>query len=160
MRGILREMVYLGADHGGFHLKEAIRHQLIANGISVVDLGPRRLTVGDDYPKIAEQVARTVAAGPGRLGIIVCRSGIGMAMVANKVPGIRAAQADRPAMAGRSRREENANVLTLPGDFVTKANAIRTVQSFLRTPFTPRSRYRRRLQQLQRIDARYRRSRR
>lgn len=153
-------MVYLGADHGGYRLKEHLRSWLLAKGRAVTDLGARRWASSDDYPAVADLVATAVAQTPGSRGILLCRTGVGVAMVANKVPGIRAAQALTPKMAARARQDENANILALGADFMTQHVAQAITQVFLGTPFPPLRRRVRRLSQMARIDAHYRRPRR
>lgn len=144
-------MIFLGADHGGFPLKERVKVWLRGQGWSVVDLGARRLRPTDDYPLIARRVALAVRRRTGGRGILLCRSGIGMAMVANKVRGVRAVQALSPAVVVRSRREEATNVLALAADWTSLTAAKRLIARWLATPFRPLARYRRRLRQVDRL---------
>jgi ribose 5-phosphate isomerase B len=153
-------MVYLGADHGGFRLKEHLKRQLLRSGMAVTDFGSKRLVPSDDYPVVAERLALAVTRTPESRGVLLCRTGIGVVMAANKVPGIRAAMASTPTEAHRARTDEDANILALGADRLTRRQAEHLVRVFLRTAFTPRKRHARRIQQLARIDARYRRPRR
>ena len=105
----------LGADHGGYELKEALKQHLHQRGLSVTDFGAKSKDPGDDYPDFARPVAQAVAAGQAEFGLLICTSGIGMSMTANKVPGARAALvADEPA-AALVRQHNDANILCLSG---------------------------------------------
>lgn len=145
-------MLVLGADHAGFALKEYLTHALAKRGIPVEDLGPARLVAGDDYPLVAAAVSRRVRRTTGSFGILACGSGIGMSVVANKHAGIRAALAWNERVAARSRQEEDANILVLPANFLSRAAALRIVDVWLRTPFRRIARYRRRLGEIARIE--------
>lgn len=145
-------MLFLGADHGGFQMKEQLKRVLAAQGIPFRDLGAVRYVREDDFPFIAVRVARAVAKSPAHRGVLLCRSGVGMALAANKVRGIRAVQAGSVAIAVRSRREEDTNVLALASDFLSFVAARLILRRWLREPFRPLERYQRRLQQLQRLD--------
>jgi glycine hydroxymethyltransferase len=100
----------LGADHGGYELKEALKQHLQQRGLSVTDFGAKSKEPGDDYPDFARPVAQAVAAGRAEFGLLICTSGIGMSIAANKVPGVRAALvADEPTAAGApAQRRERA----------------------------------------------------
>jgi len=109
--------VYVGADHAGYQLKEHVARFVASLGHDVTDVG----TDGEesvDYPDFAEKVARAVSAGDADAGILVCGTGLGMAIAANKVPGVRAIQASDPEMARMARLHNDANVLTLPGRYI------------------------------------------
>lgn len=145
-------MLYVGADHGGFQMKEQLKRVLTAQRIPWQDLGAAQYVSQDDFPPIAVRVARAVAKASTHRGLLLCRSGVGMALAANKVRGIRAAQAGSVAIAVRSRREEDTNVLALASDFLSLVAARQIVLRWLREPFRPLRRYQRRLKQLQRLD--------
>ena len=85
----------LGADHGGYELKEALKQHLQQRGLSVTDFGAKSKEPADDYPDFAQPVAQAVAAGRAELGLLVCTTGVGMSIAANKVPGVRAALVSR-----------------------------------------------------------------
>lgn len=126
--------VSLGADHAGFCLKEAIKEHLNAAGHEVKDFG----TASDestDYPDYGGPAARAVIRGDADVGILVCGSGIGMCMVANKVHGVRAALAWHPEIARLSRRHNDANVLCLPARFLGIEQALEVVDVWLETAF-------------------------
>ncbi len=126
--------IYLGADHAGFPLKEQVRAIMTARGDEVIDVGAHS-EEPVDYPDIASKVARAVAAGDARFGILVCGTGIGMAIAANRVRGVRAAQVYDPEMARMARMHNDANVLTLPGRYIDVERAAEVVEAFLDTEF-------------------------
>jgi len=145
--------VYIGSDHGGFALKNIIQTALDGDGFEVTDCGNAVLDSEDDYPKFAEKVARAVLADPGSRGVLTCRSGEGMAMAANKVPGIRAALAWCPEIASETRRDNDANVVVLPADFMDDQKALGIVRVFLQTDFSGAQRHTRRVEQLAEMEA-------
>lgn len=138
--------LYLGADHNGFFLKEQVKAALIRSGVTVHDCGAKALDHDDDYPAIAATVARKVSKDRKSFGLLICGSGNGMAMAANRFPGIRAAMAPAPGYARKARQDEDANVLVLPAWWVTKAQALRIVRMWLNTPFSGEVRHRRRIE--------------
>mgnify|MGYP001140600363 CR=1 FL=1 len=106
--------IHIGADHAGFLLKEHVREYLEAHGHEVTDVGTHAED-SVDYPDYAREVSLAVGSGEADLGVLVCGTGLGMAIAANKFPGIRAVQASDPEMARMARRHNNANILTLAG---------------------------------------------
>ena len=142
--------IALGADHAGFHVKETIKKFLEASGYAVDDLGTWS-EESVDYPDYARAVAERVAVGEDQMGILACGTGIGMAITANKVPGIRAGVA-HDAMTARLAREHNdANVLTLGGRVVDDAQAIEIVRDFLEAQFAG-GRHQRRIDEITELD--------
>jgi RpiB/LacA/LacB family sugar-phosphate isomerase len=123
-----------GADHAGFSLKETLKSHLAARGIQITDLGAHS-TESVDYPDYAQQVARNVASGDQDLGVLICGTGIGMCIAANKIPGVRAAMACEPATAALARQHNNANVLCLGGRFSTPDRAAAVLDAFLAAKF-------------------------
>lgn len=126
--------VAIGSDHAGFELKQAVAPALEAGGHEVVDVG----TDSDesvDYPDFAAAAARLVAAGEADRAVIVCGSGVGVSIVANKVEGVRAVNAHDPEEAEMSRRHNDANVLTLAGRRIEPEAAAAIAESFLATEF-------------------------
>lgn len=126
--------IHVGADHAGFQLKEQVKDLLASRGHEVTDVG----THGEesvDYPDFAGLVGRAVVSGAADAGILVCGTGLGMAIAANKVPGVRAIQASDPEMARMSRLHNDANVLTLPGRYIDVERAAEVVDAFLGTAF-------------------------
>lgn len=128
--------IAIGADHGGFELKEALRAHLLQRGHRVEDCGTHAAQPAVDYPVMAREVARRVAAGRADLGIMVDRAGIGSAMAANKVAGVRAALCYDLSSARNSREHNNANVLTLGAGLIGPDLAIQIVDLWLATACT------------------------
>jgi RpiB/LacA/LacB family sugar-phosphate isomerase len=124
----------LGADHAGFELKEALKRHLLEHGVRLTDAGTHS-TSSADYPDYAQAVAQRVIDRQADFGLLVCASGIGMCMAANKVPGIRAAAVTEEQMAALSRSHNDANVLCLGARFLSVEQAIRIVDAFLSARF-------------------------
>lgn len=143
--------VAIGADHGGFELKAALIALLQGKGLEVADLGTHS-PQPCDYPQIAYKVASAVAQRRFDRGILVCKSGIGIAIVANKVPGIRAGACHDLFDAQRSRAHNNANVLVLGAEKLSAARAKRIVETWLATPFESGGRHERRVKQIAALE--------
>src|SRR5271169_2569558 len=116
-------VVAVASDHGGFALKEAIARHLAGKGIAVRDLGTHS-TEACDYPVFARAAAEAVARGEASLGVIIDGAGIGSGMVANKIPGVRAAMAFDVATAKNAREHNDANVITLGAGYLTEESAL------------------------------------
>ena len=136
MRGIRIPVmrVALGADHAGVELKDALKRELQARGVACEDFGTQG-TASVDYPDFAGAVARGVSEGRFDRGVLVCGSGIGMAITANKVPGIRAAAIGDTTAARLSREHNDLNVLTLGARATPEPLALDILRTFLETPF-------------------------
>jgi len=145
--------VAVGADHGGYRLKERIAADLRERGFEVHDCGTDS-TESVDYPDFAHDVARLVADGGCRWGIIVDGAGIGSCMVANKVPGIRAATCWDVSSARNSREHNHANVLVLGAGLIGENLALEIVQTWLSTPWGG-ERHARRVEKITEIERRY-----
>jgi len=130
----LFKKVSLASDHAGFNLKEKIKKFLIKKKIKVVDLGPKNNN-SVDYPDYAKKVAKNVSSKKSNVGILVCGSGTGMAMSANKAKKIRAAVCYNKASTRLSRQHNNANIMTLGARLTKKSDAIKLVNVFLNTKF-------------------------
>lgn len=126
--------IYIGADHAGWELKDRIAEAVRASGHEVIDLGTNG-PESVDYPVFAHRVARAIATGQGDRGILVCGSGIGMCMAANKVPGVRAVTGFEPYGACMSRRHNDSNVLCLGARFTGRDLALDIVARWLETEF-------------------------
>ena len=126
--------IALGADHAGFPLKEKVREYLVSKGYEVEDTGPTTLS-RVDYPDLAEKVAVRVAAREATFGVLVCGTGLGMAMAANRVPGVRAATCNDTLSAHFARSHNDANVLALGGRLVDPATAEKILDIWFSTPF-------------------------
>ena len=126
----LFKKVSLSSDHAGFDLKEKIKKFLIKNKIKVVDLGPKN-NKSVDYPDFAKRVARNVLSKKSNIGILVCGSGTGMAMSANKFKKIRAAVCYNKASTRLSRQHNNANIMALGARLTKKSDTMKLVNVFL-----------------------------
>lgn len=144
--------IAVGSDHAGYALKTQVADALRARGHEITDFG----TDSDesvDYPDFAEPPARAVAAGDADRAVIVCGSGVGVAIVANKVNGARAVNAHDVEEAALSRRHNDANVLTLSGRRLAAADAVAIAETFLATEFEG-GRHARRVQKIAGVEAR------
>jgi ribose 5-phosphate isomerase B len=135
----------LAADHGGFTMKEQLMADLRAAGHEVVDFGARELTADDDYPDYVIPLARAVAAGSVERGIALCSSGVGAAIAANKVAGVRATLAQDCFSARQGVEDDAMNVLCLGSQVIGHALARELVQVFLAARFSGAERHQRRL---------------
>ena len=127
--------VYLGSDHAGLDLKQYLIGRLTERGDDPVDIGPAALDPEDDYPPFCLHAAARVVADPGSLGIVIGGSGNGEQIVANKVPGIRAALAWNEVTARLARQHNDANVLALGARLIDAGRAAECVRAFFDTPF-------------------------
>ncbi len=142
--------VAIGADHAGFELKQKVKQWLADQGIEFQDEG----TVSNesvDYPDFARKVAEDVAEHRANLGVLVCGSGVGMAIAANKVPGVRAANVTTEYEAQMSREHNDANVLAIGARILDEETARKIVYKFLHTPFAG-GRHRRRVEKIAEIE--------
>lgn len=144
-------MIVIGSDHGGLEMKAAVKAALDSRGLEVGDYGT---TNGDsvDYPDFAEKVASAVSRGEVELGVLVCGTGIGMSIVANKFPGVRAALATDEFMAQMAKEHNNANILVLGGRVLDTATAVKMVNVWLDTAYEG-GRHQKRLDKLARVEA-------
>ena len=130
----LFKKISISSDHAGFKLKENIKRNLKKKKITVIDLGPRN-DGSVDYPDFAKKVARNISSKKSNIGILVCGSGTGMAMSANKFKKIRAAVCYNKASTSLSRKHNNANILALGSRLIKKSTALKLVNIFLSTKF-------------------------
>jgi len=140
----------IASDHGGFHLKKSILQLLSSRKIEYVDLGVASED-SVDYPDYAAQVAQQVTSGKDDAGILVCGTGIGMAITANKFKGVRAAVVTDPFTAQMSKEHNNANVIAIGGRVLDEAKASATVQAWLDAQFQA-GRHERRLEKIAEIE--------
>ena len=142
--------IYLGSDHGGFTLKAELQNYLADKHpeLEVQDCGVFVLDPSDDYPPIALQVAEKVASAQDGLGILLCRSGSGMVIAANKVKGVRAVELYDARIAKQAKSHNHANVIALGGDYLSLATMIEIIEAFLQTEPDQDVRHRRRLSQI------------
>ena len=145
--------VALGADHAGFELKEALKAWLIDSGYQVLDFGTHS-PESVDYPDYASQVAEAVADHKVERGVLVCGTGIGMAIAANKMPGVRAALCSDLYTARMSREHNDANVLTLGGRLMGREMALDILRMWLESEFLG-GRHQRRVDKIDEIERRH-----
>ena len=141
-------MLAIGSDHGGYALKQAIMKHLEARGLSYKDYGTYS-EASCDYPDFGRAVALAVANGEAEYGIIICGTGIGISITANKVPGIRAALCGDCFSAEATRSHNDANVLALGARVVGEGLALKIVDTFLDTPFSNDERHIRRIRKIE-----------
>ncbi|MBL7126083.1 MAG: ribose 5-phosphate isomerase B [Dehalococcoidales bacterium] len=145
--------IAIGADHGGFPLKAELTPWLRENGYEVLDLGAETLIPTDDYPDYALAVAEAVASEKVQRGIIICGSGIGACIAANKIPGVRACPCHDTYSAHQGVEHDDMNVLCLGARVVGGALAMEVVEAFLKARFSGEERHRRRLQKVLDIES-------
>lgn len=143
-------MVAIGSDHGGYDLKQTIIRHLEQRGIAVEDMGCYQKE-SCDYPVYGKAVAKVVAEGRFEKGIVICTTGIGISMVANKVKGIRCALCADTLSAKMTRLHNDANVLALGGGILGENLALEIVDTFLDTPFTKEEKHCRRIAQMEEV---------
>ena len=137
--------IAVGADHGGYPLNERVIDELRGNGHEITDFGTHDGSVPDDYPDYAKQVGEAVQSGAADIGILICGSGVGAAVAANKLRGIRAALCSDTYSAHQSREHDDCNVLCLGARVVGVELALDIVRSYVGAKFTGEERHRRRL---------------
>lgn len=143
-------MIALGCDHGGYPLKLKVIEYLETNGIEYKDFGCYS-TASVDYPIYGKAAARAVASGECEKGIVICSTGIGISIAANKVPGIRCALCSDSLSARLTRQHNDANMLALGGLITGPALAVEIVDVFLHTPFSGEERHARRISLLEEV---------
>jgi len=144
--------IAVGADHAGFRVKKSLIALLRKKGLSVVDCGAKTANPADDYPLFGIRVARSVASDRSHKGVLICTTGIGMSMVANKVKGVRAALVYNLAGARLSRRHNDANVLVVPAKFISLGRIKKIVEVWLKTEFAGSGRHGRRVEQIKKLE--------
>lgn len=145
-------MIYIGADHRGFKLKEYIKKRFNEENIMYEDKGDMTLTEQDDYVDYAKAVSEAVKQSPDHKGILICGSGAGVDMVANKIDGIRCALVQDEMRAKQAREHEDANVIALPADVLDDEAGYQLTKTFLTTPFSGEERHRRRLEKMAEVE--------
>lgn len=141
-------MIYVASDHGGFDLKNKILELLKVSGFEAVDMGPGQFTLDDDYPDYIIPCIKKVTENEGNAGIVICKNGVGAAILSNKFPGIRAALSWNKSHAVSSRNDDNTNVLVLPANYLNEEEAQEIVKAWLTTPFSNEERHVRRLKKI------------
>jgi ribose 5-phosphate isomerase B len=144
--------IAIGADHGGYQSKEQLCDWLKVQGYQVSDIGAHSYDPDDDYPLIAEALARAVAQRKAELGILLCRSGGGMSIAANKIKGIRAIEVFDQKSAAHAREHNHANVVTLSGDWLTLKQMQQILLSFFDAQPSTHERHIRRIEQISQLE--------
>ena len=145
--------VGIAADHGGFTLKEQLADSLRGSGYEVVDFGAHQMDPEDDYPDFITPLARAVAAGEVDRGVALCGSGVGAAVAANKVPGVRAGLIHDVFSAHQGVQDDNMNVFCLGGQVIGPALAWELIETFLVARFSGAPRHQRRLAKVQALES-------
>ncbi len=148
-------LIYIGADHRGYQLKERLKVFLKDQGYEIVDVGDEKYDEHDDYPDFASLVGRAISQDPlTRKGIVICRSGAGVDIVANKFRGVRSVLAFNADQAYLSRNDDDTNVLALPAEFLTDEIAHKIIEVWLQTPFSNDENCKRRLDKIGELENR------
>ncbi|MEO5927190.1 MAG: RpiB/LacA/LacB family sugar-phosphate isomerase [Patescibacteria group bacterium] len=142
-----KPLLFLGADHAGFELKEILKADLLEKGYEIYDLSPR-FKKDDDYPLHAKKVALAVSKTPESRGILVCGSGVGISIAANRMKGVRAFDAHDEKETKLARGHNDVNVIALSGWNMDEKHAMALVKMFLKTKTASAERHRRRVKQL------------
>lgn len=143
--------IAIACDHGALALKEAVKAHLTARGMECVDFGTFTKD-SCDYPDFARPAAEAVASGACERGIVMCTTGIGVSITANKVHGIRCALLSDPVSARLTREHNDANMMALSAGFVGELLALEIVDTFLDTPFSNGERHKRRIEKLMAVE--------
>lgn len=153
-RGAKKEVMklFIGADHNGFELKQQLIEYLRSQGHEVVDKGDQKLNPEDDFPMYAAKVATEVLAHKDSLGILLCGSGQGVCMAANRYKGIRASLIWDENEAHSSKNDDDANIICLPARKIDLQTAKELLDTWLKTPFAGAARYQRRIKQLDELN--------
>ncbi len=148
-------LIYIGADHRGFNLKESLKQYLKNDGYEVVDVGNTQLVETDDYTDFAALAARKVSLDPTQSrAILICGSGVGMDVVANKFKNVRSVLAFNSDQAMASRTDDDTNALCFASDFIEEEDAKRIVMAWLPAQFSGEERHQRRLRKIEDIENR------
>ncbi len=145
--------VAIGADHAGFDLKEIVSRKLQARGLEVIDVGAHDYVADDDYPDFAVAVGHTVVSGKADRGVLICGSGVGASIAANKISGVRACLCHDIYSAVQGVEHDDMNLICLGGLIVGQALAMKLVTGFLAAEFIGTGRYLRRLNKVLALEA-------
>lgn len=147
--------VYIGADHRGFELAGELYLWLSRNNVAVVNAGADKPDPADDFVDYAKDVGQRMAQAAGRedaRGILICGSGVGMSIAANKIKGIRCCLGFDAGQVKAAKRDNDVNVLALPADFIDTEKAVELVKEFLETPFSGEERFKRRIEKIKQLE--------
>lgn len=144
--------IYLGADHRGFELKNKLKVWLEKQDMPHEDLGALILDSFDDYTEYAAKVASVVADNPKSTGVLLCGSGVGVDIVANKFDNVRAAVGINPLQVESARKDDNANILVIAADYTDERAAIKMLDKFIKTEYEDNERHTRRLNEISKLE--------
>lgn len=142
-------MIYLGADHKGYELKEKMKRWLKSRGWKAIDLGNSKIDQEDDFPDFAIKVAKKIKKGD--FGILFCGSGVGMDIAANRFANVRCGLGFAPQQTRIAKRDDNINCLSIPADFTTEEEARPLIEMLIETNFCSTEKYLRRLAKIEKI---------
>jgi len=146
-------MLYIGADHRGYNLKEKIKKWLEGQDVSFEDLGAQEILPEDDYPDYAKMVVEAVVKNlRENKGILICGSGVGVCVVANKFKGVRCGLVFSKEMAQIAKADDDINILALASNFTKEEDALDIINAWLKTNFKSEEKYARRLQKIEKIE--------
>lgn len=140
--------IYIATDHRGFHLAEKLYPWIQEQGISVVHIGPEERVSGDDYADYAKDVAQKISQDKESRGILLCGSGVGMDITANRAKGVRSGLGISEEQVTAGRADDNINILTIAADYIDLETAKKMVTAFLETPFKSEEKYTRRIEKI------------
>lgn len=146
-------MIYIGADHRGYEFKEIIKNYLKDEGYSFEDVGNSVIDEGDDYVDFAKNVSEKVLEKEDNKGILICGSGIGVDIVANKFKGIRSGLCSSPEQARAGRNDDDINVLSMGADFIEEDEVLKIIEKFINTDFSKEERFSKRIEKIADIGA-------
>ncbi len=146
--------IYIGADHNGFALKSKLINALRTSGYEVEDAGDKRHNPEDDFPKFAAEVVHRMRADADKdvKGVLICGSGQGMCMAANRFKGIRASLVWNYGEAQAARNDDDSNIIVLPARFIDEGQAIKLTETWLHTPFAGAARFVRRIREMDSLE--------
>ncbi len=144
--------IVLGADHRGFTLKQEIKQYLLEHNYTLEDVGDLNPDTPEDYPDIAVAASKEMLKHPENIGVVICGSGAGISIAANKIRGIRCGFGLNPEQVQAARKDDDINMLALASDYTLKDEAIAMVESLIKTPFIPNERYTRRLEKITALE--------
>ena len=145
-------MIYVGADHRGYKTKEKLLKWMFEKGVDFEDMGASHLDIQDDYTEYAEKVASMVAGNEDSRGVLLCGSGVGVDVVANKFDGVRASIGKSAKQIEAGRKDDDMNILVIAADFTKESEAEKMLDVFVKTKFSGKKRYKRRLTEIERIE--------
>ena len=149
---MIKIKVYIGSDHAGFVLKEKLKPYISKLKYKVIDTGNKKYDKNDDYPIYASKLGKIIVKNKNSLGILICASGQGVCIAANKIKGIRAALAENVRDAILARRDDNSNIICLQGKYTKTLKAKLIVKKFLETKYEKVERFQRRINEIKKLE--------